>query len=79
MYTMHLSPFGEIILHLNTIHILGFNIYISGYDSNHNRIDFIMRKICYPEDSPFGWGYCHIVSYADNGTTTECDTYQSIY
>ena len=79
MYTLHISPLGEVVLHFATIQISGFNIYISGYDEDHNRIDFTMDRFCYPEDSPYGCGYCHIVSYVMQGVTTSCNIYRSIH
>lgn len=52
MYTLHISPLGEVVLHFDTIRISGFNVYISGYDEDRNRIDFTMDKFRYPDDSP---------------------------
>ena len=78
MYILHLSPLGRIILRLNTIRISGFEIHISGYDEDRNRIDFTMSKICYPEDSPYDCGYCHIVSYVKDGILTPCNIYRSL-
>lgn len=78
MYILHLFPLGEVRLYLSTILIYGFNIYISGYDEHHNRIDFTMDRMHYPEDYPNVMGYCHIISYIKNGITTKCNTYASL-
>ena len=78
MYTLYLSPLGEVVLHFATIQISGFYVYISGYDEDRNRIDFVMDKLQYPDDSPYDCGYCHIISYAMQGVTTPCNIYRSI-
>ena len=78
MYTLHLSPLGEVTLHLDTVHISGFNIYLTGYDDDNNRIDFTMDKLCYLEDIPYDFGYCHILSYTKNGISTPCNIYRSL-
>lgn len=79
MYTLYIPSIGEVILHFATIYITGFKIYISGYDEDHNRIDLTLDKLVYPEDSPFGCGYCHIISYATQGATIPCNYYRSIH
>ncbi len=79
MYTLHIPTVGEVVLHFATIRIDGFKIYISGYDEDHNRLDFILDKLAYPEDSPYGCGYCHIISYTMHGKTMPCDKYHSIH
>jgi len=78
MYTLYLSPLGEVILHFDTLRISGFNIQISGYDEDHNRIDFMMDKLSYPDDRPYGCGYCHILSYSIQDEVTPCDIYRSL-
>lgn len=79
MYTLHIPTVGKVVLHFATIRIHGFNIYISGFDEDHNRIDLTLDKICYPEDSPYDCGYCHIISYTMHGKTVPCNTYKSIH
>lgn len=78
MYTLHLSPLGEITLSLDTIRISGYFVYITGYDDNHNRIEFVTDKFCYLEDDPYDYGYCHIVAYIKNGIKTKCDIYRAL-
>ena len=78
MYTLYLQPLGEVTIHLDTIRISGYFIYIIGYDDDHNPIEFIMDKLCYLEDCPYDYGYCHIVSYVKHGIKTFCDKYMSI-
>lgn len=76
MYVIYLHPFGRIVLKHDTIFILGKFVYISGCDENHNRIDFVLDIMRYPDGLR---GYCHIVSYTIQGVTTPCDLYRSIY
>ena len=78
MYTLYLLPIGEIILRFATIRMSGFYIYISGYDEDRNRVDFVMDKLCYPDDSPYGCGYCHILSYTTQGKVVPCNIYRSL-
>ena len=78
MYTLYMSPLGEITLDLDSIRISGFNIYVAGYDNDRERIDFTMEKICYLEDIPYGFGYCHILSYTKDGISTPCNIYRSL-
>lgn len=78
MYTLYLSPLGEITLHLDTIHISGFNIYLTGYDDDKVPIDFVMRKIKYLDSDNENFGYCHIISYTRNGVSTSCNIYRSL-
>jgi hypothetical protein len=79
MYTLYLPTVGEVVLHFATIRISGFRVYISGYDEYHERIDFIMDKLAYPDDRPEGCGYCHIISYTMHGVTVSCNYYKSIH
>ena len=79
MYTLYIPTVGEVTLHLATIFISGFNIYISGYDYERNRIDLIMDRLVYPEDRPEDCGYCHIISYTMHGQTVPCNYYKSIH
>lgn len=79
MYTVYLPIVGEVILHLATIHISGFNIYIAGYDEEHNRIDITMDKIVYPVNKLYDCGWCHILSYTMHGKTVLCNFYRSIH
>ena len=78
IYTLCLSPFGEVSLHLDTIHISGRNIHISGYDYNHSRIDFIMDRLSYLDDYFADYGYCHIISYTQHGITTPCNIFRAL-
>ena len=79
MYVLHISPLGRVVIYLSTIIISGFNIYMTGYDEDHNRVDFVMDKISYPDENPEGCGYCHILSYTMHGVTVPCNTYKSIH
>ena len=78
-YTLHLPlPLGVVVLHLDTMRISGFNHYVSGYDSDHNRIDFIMDRFAWIDDIVYEYGYCHITSYTKCGVRTPCNLYQSL-
>lgn len=79
MYTLYIPTVGEVVLHFATIRISGFRVYISGYDECHERIDFIMDKLAYPDERPEGCGYCHIISYTMHGKTVPCNYYKSIH
>ena len=79
MYTMYLPAIGEVVLHFATIRFDGFKIYISGYDEDHNRVDFTLDRLIYPENSPEDCGYCHIVSYNTKGQTVPYSSYHSIH
>lgn len=78
MYTMYLQPLGEITLDLSTIRISGFFIYVTGQDDHHNTIEFTMDKLCYLEDDPYDYGYCHIVAYVKQSIKTFCDIFKSL-
>ena len=78
MYTMYLQPLGEITLDLSTIRISGFFIYVDGYDDKHNGIKFTLNKLCYLENDPYDYGYCHIISYTNGNKTTFCDIFLSL-
>lgn len=79
MYTLHIPTVGEVVLHFATIRISGFKIYISGYDEDHNRLDFILDKLIYPDESPYDCGYCHILSYTMHDKTVQYNKYHSIH
>lgn len=78
LYTLYLRPLGEITLHLDTVSFSGRNIFMNGYDSNHERILFTFDKFNYPEDVPSDYGYCHITSYMKGGICTPCNTYKPV-
>lgn len=78
IYTLFMQPLGEVHLHLDSTIIDGFNIFITGYDDDHNRIDFTMDRLCYLEDSPCDYGYCHIVSYVKGGVFATCNVYKPL-
>lgn len=78
LYALYHRELGQIILHLDTIRISGFNTYVTGYDDDHNPIDFIMDKFDFLEDYSAGYGYCHIISYTKNGITIPCNIYQAL-
>lgn len=78
LYTLHIRPLGEVTLSLDSINISGKNIFITGYDDNRNHIDFTLDKLCYLEDSPYDYGYCHIVAYRKNGVSTQCNVYKPL-
>ena len=78
IYTIHLPKIGEVILYFDTIKPCGYNIYISGYDNDHNHIKLTLDKLVYPDSHPEECGFCHITAYAINGVTTTCNLYRSI-
>lgn len=78
LYALYHRELGQIILHLDTMCISGFNTYVTGYDDDHNPIDFIMDKFDFLEDYSGGYGYCHITSYTKDGVTTPCSVYQAL-
>ncbi len=79
MYTLYIPTIGEVTLHFATIRIHGSKIYITGLDDEHNRLDFVLDKLVYPEGRPEDCGYCHIVSYTMHGKTVPCNYYKSIH
>lgn len=79
MYTLYIPTIGEVTLHFATIRIHGFKIYITGFDDEHNRLDFILDKLVYPDEQPEGCGYCHINSYELHGKTVPYNKYHSIH
>lgn len=79
MYTLYLPTIGEVVLHFATIFISGSKIYISGFDTDHNRVDLTLDKLVYPESRPEDCGYCHIISYATHDKTTSCNMYRAIH
>lgn len=78
MYTLYLQPIGEVVLHFDTLRISGKNIYISGYDDDRNRVDFVMDNIQYPDELPYDCGYCHISSYTMHGVIVPCNEYKAL-
>ena len=78
-YTLYAPLLGEVTLHFDTIKFNGFDIYMTGYDINRNRIDFTLDRFFYPDDRPFGCGFCHIKSYIKNNTITPCNIYRTLY
>ena len=78
LYTVHIRPLGEVTLCLDTITISGFYIFIVGYNDNKDRINFTLDRLCYLEDSPYDYGYCHIVSYSKDGVSTQCNVYKPL-
>ena len=78
LYALYHRELGQVILHLDTIHFSGFNTYVTGYDDDHNPIDFIMDKFDFLEDYSGGYGYCHITSYTKDGITIPCNIYQAL-
>lgn len=79
MYTLYIPTIGEVTLCFATIHISGSKIYITGFDDEHNRLDFILDKLVYPDERPEGCGYCHINSYTMHDKTVSCNYYKSIH
>lgn len=79
MYTLYIPTVGEVILRFATIRISGHKVYISGYDEEHNRLDFVLDKLVYPDDHHQDFGYCHIISYTMRGKTVPCNYYKSIH
>lgn len=78
LYCIYMRPLGKVVLRLDTIKISGFFTYITGYDEDHNRIDFVMDRMRYLDDYDADCGYCHIVSYTTNGVTVPCNCYQAL-
>ena len=78
LYTIYLPIFGEIRLHLDTLQINGRLHYVTGYDDDHNRIDFAMDRFSWLEDHFNEYGYCHIVSYTKDSVTVPCSIYRSL-
>lgn len=78
LYALYHRSLGQVILHLDTIVISGFNTYVTGYDDDHNPIDFTMDKFDFLEDYSGGYGYCHIISYTKDGVTTHCNAYHAL-
>lgn len=79
MYTLYLLPIGEVSLYFSTVRISGYHIYISGRDQQHNQVDLVLDKLCYPDILPGNCGYCHILSYTVNGNTTKCNLYRALH
>ena len=78
MYKMYLHQVGEVILHLDTMVIDGFMKYITGYDCDRNRIDFVIDRLSHDDEYPMGYGFCRVVSYTIDGTTMSCNKYYSL-
>ena len=72
MYSIYLRPIGEIVVNLATLHIRDAFLHITGHDRNNRTISLCMDRFVCPDDNPNDFGYCKIVSYTMNGTTTPC-------
>jgi hypothetical protein len=79
MYILHLPKIGTVTLRFATLRLCGHKVYISGYDEDRNRLDFVMDKLVYPDDPHIDFGYCHIISYTMHGKTVPCNYYKSIH
>lgn len=79
VYTVHLPVIGELTLYYDSIRVHGYNIYISGYDNEHNPIELTLDKLKYPQERPGDYGYCHIISYTIRGQVVHCDIYTSFH
>jgi hypothetical protein len=77
-YIIYIRQLGEVRLCLDTVHINGFILCVSGYDSDRNQVDFVMDKFNFLEDATFDCDYCHVVSYTVCGTTTTCNMFAVI-
>ena len=73
-YTIHSRELGRVVLHLDTIYFSGFFVYISGYDDDHNRINFTMDRFIFPAQER---GWCHVISYVIGNAHTSCSAYYS--
>ena len=78
IYTVYLPKIGEVTLYFDTIRVSGFNIYISGHDSDRNKITLTLDRLVYPDEHPGDCGYCHIISYTMQGETVSCNYHKSI-
>ena len=78
VYKLYFASFNIITLHFSTMRISGRKTYITGYDDNNERIDFIMDRFQHPDDEPYDYGYCHIISYVKNGVSTPCNIYGAL-
>lgn len=79
LYTIHMPRIGLVKLYFDDIRIHGFNIYMTGYDEENNKITLVLDRIVYPSDRQDDCGYCHITSYTVHGKTTSCNMYRSIH
>ena len=79
IYTVYLPDIGGLTLYFDTISVSGFNIYISGFDSDHNQVTLTLDRLVYPDEHPEHCGYCHIISYTMHGQTIPCNYYKSIH
>lgn len=79
IYTVYLPTIGGLTLYFDTIRVHGYNIYISGYDSNRNNIELTLDRLVYPDSHPEECGFCHIIAYTINGETVPCNYYKSIH
>lgn len=79
IYTVHLPTVGELTLYFDTIRVSGFNVYISGHNSDSSAITLTLDKLVYPDEHPDGCGYCHIIAYTMHGQTVPCNYYKSIH
>ena len=78
LYAIYDGVLGRVVLHLDTIRIDGFNTYVTGYDDEHNPIQFTMDRFKYLDDYWSGYGYCHMVSYTKQGVTTPHNKYYAL-
>lgn len=79
MYTMYLAGIGEVSLRPSTLHTIGSKTYMLGYDSDNNRIRFTVDRVYVPKDQPNDCGYCHIISYTQGNTVTQCNIYKALH
>lgn len=79
MYTMYIPGVGEVIVRKGALHRIGTKTYILGHDSKRKPIRFVVDKILIPGNQFEECGYCHITSYTQGNTITQCNLYKAIY
>lgn len=79
MYTMYFAGVGEVSVYKDALHNIGSKTYILGYDSTHRPIRFTVDRVYVPKDQPNDCGYCHITSYTQGNTVTQCNIYQALH
>lgn len=79
MYTMYIKGIGEVVMHAKSLHKIGRKTYMLGYDRSHNKIWFTVNRIYVPKDQPNDCGYCHITSYTQGNTITQCNIYKALH
>jgi hypothetical protein len=79
MYTMYIAGIGEVHVYKDALHRIGTKTYILGYDSARQPIRFTVDRIYVPKDRPGECGYCHITSYTQGTTVTQCNIYKAIH